>query len=122
MQAVRHRRDVTAAFHVRVRDITKTVAKFNDTGTATDRQSPGQQRVTSRWQDAFAVLRSRRNGFCRRQQLIVSCKHDNFSETACISARGVDSYSTKNKVTHLNRSMTNRYRECDTRRGGHTHD
>ena len=41
MQAVQHRRDVTAAFHVRVRDVTKTVAEFNDTGTATDRQSPG---------------------------------------------------------------------------------
>ena len=65
MQAVRHRCDVTAAFHVSVRAVTKTVAEVNDTGTATDRQRPGQPRVTSlsRWQDAFDVLHSRRNCF-----------------------------------------------------------
>ena len=65
MQAVRHRCDVTAAFHVSVGAVTKTMAEVNDTGTATDGQRPGQPRVTSlsRWQNAFDVLHSRRNCF-----------------------------------------------------------
>ena len=41
MQAVLHKRDVTVAFHVSVRAVTKTVAEFNDTGTVTDRSRPG---------------------------------------------------------------------------------
>ena len=65
MQDVRRKHDIAAAFHVGVRAVTKAVTEFNDTGTATDRQRPGQPRVTSlsRWQDAFDVLHSRRNCF-----------------------------------------------------------
>ena len=63
MQDVRRKHDIAAAFHVGVRAVTKAVTEFNDTGTATDRQRPGQPRVTSRWQDAFAVLRSNQNRF-----------------------------------------------------------
>ena len=63
MQAGRPKRDVEAAFGVSVRTVTRTVAKFNDTGTVKDRPRPGQPRVTSRREDAFIALHSRRNRF-----------------------------------------------------------
>ena len=68
IQAGRPKRDVAATFGVSVRTVTRTVAKFNETGTVKDRPRPGQPRVTSRRKDAFIVLHSRRIAFDRLQQ------------------------------------------------------
>ena len=60
------------------------------------------------------------NFFARHQQLIKSCDQDNFTGTVCNSARGVGLVFDQNR-THLNRSMTNRCRECGERSGRHAY-
>ena len=63
IQAGRRKGDVARHFGISARTVTRTLAKFNNTGTVKDLPRSGRPRVTTQREDAFIAIHSRRNHF-----------------------------------------------------------